>query len=96
MFVKSQKIALNRRSKSSSPQMVLWYNEIFDVTVGVLTSRTITLETVPVSGSENILLNGLVLYKAVDWDYTMNGNEIIFTNDLELMMGDTVRAQYQA
>jgi hypothetical protein len=76
--------------------MVLWYNEIFDVTMEVLTNRMVTLETVPVSGSENILLNGLVLYKAVDWDYTMNGNEIIFTNDLELMMGDTVRAQYQA
>jgi len=98
MFIKTQsaKIILNRRSAASSPTMVVWYSEIFDVTEEVITTRKVVLSVTPVSGSELILLNGLVLYKNIDWDYTINGNEIILTNDLELTLGDTIRAQYQA
>ena len=97
MFIKAQsaKIALNRRSSGTSPTTATWYNEIFAVTEEVVTTKIITLAAIPVSGSGHIMLNGLVLYKAVDWDYSISGNEIIFTNDLELTVGDTIRAQYQ-
>lgn len=99
MFIKAQsaKIALHRRSSGSSPTTATWYNEIFAVTLEVITNKKITLAVAPIVGSASIMLNGLVLYKAADWDYsTMNGNEIIFSNDLELTVGDTIRAKYQA
>jgi len=98
MFIKasSTKIALQRRS-TGVPVAVPWYNEIFDVTQEVVTSKTIILAGIPISGSELVMLNGLVSYKSTDWDYgMMSGNEIIFNNDIELTVGDTIRVKYQA
>ena len=31
-----------------------------------------------------------------DWDYTMNGNEVIFRVDHNLTVGDTIRVTYKA
>jgi len=97
MFIKAQsaKIVLNRRSAAVPPSTVTWYNEIFNVTEEVISTRSILLAITPIIGSELITMNGLMLYRSTDSDYSMNTNEIIFTNELELTIGDTIRARYQ-
>ena len=89
------KIALSRRTASPGPVGGAWRVEIFTVTQEVINARKVLLSYSPATNSESIKLNGLELLNNPVWDYTMNGNEIIFSDDALLTIGDTIRARYQ-
>ena len=99
MIVKSNavKIALSRRATiEAEPDTRIWRKEFFDVTQDVYDNRKVTLAHTPISDTEEVRLNGLVLENDPDWDYTMNGNEVIFRVDHNLTVGDTIRVTYKA
>ena len=89
------KIALSRRTSSSGPGGGVWRVDIFNVTQEVINARKVTLSYAPVASSESVKLNGLELLNDPIWDYTMSGNEVLFSDDALLTIGDTIRARYQ-
>ena len=87
-MISGRKIDLRRRGQTtvttSTGIPTEWVEEEFEVTSDVINNRTITLNYTPISGSEVVKLNGLVLVNSITWDYTISGKIITFTGNLEL------------
>ena len=95
-MLSGQKIDIRRRVTSTIPAAtVLWYNEIIPVDQAFITAGKVILAHTPISGSELVRLNGLVLHNADPWDYTLSSNEVIFTANSLLTIGDTFSVKYQ-
>ena len=104
-MISGRKIDLRRRGQTtvttSTGIPTEWVEEEFEVTSDVINNRTITLNYTPISGSEVVKLNGLVLVNSITWDYTISGKIITFTGNLELMddpdhpMTDYVVVKYE-
>jgi hypothetical protein len=88
-MIAGRKIDLRRRGTvvvtTSTGLPTEWIEEEFEITPTVITNRTITLSNTPVAGSEVVKLNGLVLVNNINWDYTISGNVITLTSNLELV-----------
>jgi hypothetical protein len=98
MIIKSTaaKIALTRRGVESSGDTGSWHTEFFDVTQSLINMGKLVLANTPIDNTEIIKLNGLEMVNHPDWDYQMSGNEIIFADDINLTVGDTIRVRYKS
>ena len=87
-MITGRKIDLRRRGQviitTSTGLPTEWIEEEFEVTQDIITNKIITLNYNPISGSEVVKLNGLVLVNNITWDYTILGKVITFTSNLEL------------
>ncbi len=90
------KITISRRGQSSGEDTSTWRTALFDVTQDLINAGKLVLADIPIINTEQVKLNGLEMVNHPDWDYQMNGNEIIFANDINLTVGDTIRVRYKA
>jgi len=88
------KIALSRRNVPTQ-DTGSWRIEFFTVTQDLIDAGKLVLADIPITNTEMIKLNGLEMTSKSGWDYTMNGNEIIFADDILLVVGDTIRIRYK-
>ena len=89
------KIVLSRRGTSSGEGTGSWKTAFFDVTQSLINVGKIILAEAPIVDTEIVKLNGLEMVNHPDWDYQMSGNEIIFADDINLTVGDTIRVRYK-
>jgi len=91
------KIAISRRVTGISEGDVgTWRFEFFNVTQDLINDGKLVLAETPIEETEMIKLNGLEMVNHPDWDYQMSGNEVIFADDINLTVGDTIRVRYKA
>jgi len=57
-------------------------------------AKTITLSHVPITDSEIVTLNGLLLRPGLSNDYTVSGNQVTFTTGVTLTVGDEILVVY--
>lgn len=68
---------------------------IYNVDATIASTRTITLTNAPISGTENVIINGQIVYEGVSEAYTISGSDIIFNGDVNLTSGyDKIRVDY--
>jgi len=90
------KIVISRRGTGSGEGAGSWKTAFFDVTQDLIDAGKIILIEAPIVNTEIVKLNGLEMVNHPDWDYQMSGNEIIFADDINLTVGDTIRVRYKA
>ena len=69
--------------------------DVFIVTAPDVVSKTFTLTDTPIAQSEFVILNGILTTKGGSYDYTVSGDQIIFTAGVTLTVGDKVHVKYK-
>jgi hypothetical protein len=78
--------------RGSVGSVVNYQQDLFDVSDP--TNHTLTLTFIPISSSETISWNGLVLRPGIANDYVISGNTITLNAGMSLTVGDGFLAKY--
>jgi len=70
-----------------------WAQEIFVITGLDVANGYLDLAASPIANSELVVINGIVQYPGVSFQYTVSGNRVTFL--FTLMLSSTVMIKYQ-
>jgi hypothetical protein len=69
--------------------------DVFDVDLALAGSKQAILSTLPLSGTEDVFLNGVLATPGVIRDYTIASDIITFSPLRTLRVGDTITVKYE-
>lgn len=76
-----------------SPDDYELVEEIFDI--DNTTTTSVSLSSVPISGTDKVFWNGVDLTRGASYDYTLSGSVITFHADVKLLPDDRIKVTFQ-
>lgn len=70
--------------------------DVFDVDSTIATNMEVTLSTTPISGTEDVYVNGVLATPGASRDYTISGDTITFAAGCDLRVGDIITVKYES